>query len=136
MFKDIKTHNKTWKNRVGRNLIENDIEKYGAKLAKRLGWDYEKFSSPEKSAVPDRLVTVYDETLDASIMFFIELKRPGKQSTEMQYKDHTRRRAKGFMVFVADSYEQIDLIQYVVYRMLHNGYTFVPTDEIPVELIR
>jgi hypothetical protein len=50
--------------------------------------------------VPDRIVT-----LPGGRIIFVEVKAPGKKPTELQHRDHERRRALGCDVRVIDSME-------------------------------
>ena len=84
-------------------MLERDIEKALVKRVKELGGKCEKFTSPGRRSVPDRLVT-----LPGNIIIFVELKAPGKTSTAKQLKDHKERRALGCDVRVIDSMEVVD----------------------------
>jgi hypothetical protein len=87
------------KDRVGNvNMLERDIEKAFVKRVKSLGGMAEKFTSPNRRSVPDRLVTLPDGKI-----IFVELKRPGGKPTDAQRRDHERRRALGCDVRVIDS---------------------------------
>lgn len=81
-------------------MLERDIERALCKRVKELGGLCEKFTSPGKRSVPDRLVT-----LSGGRIVFVELKAPGKKPTELQLKDHERRRALGCDVRVIDTME-------------------------------
>ena len=81
-------------------MLERDIEKALCKRVKSLGGLCEKFTSPANRAVPDRIVT-----LPGGKIIFVELKRPGAKPTELQLKDHTKRRLLGCDVRVIDSVE-------------------------------
>lgn len=80
--------------------LEKDIERAFVKRIKELGGVAEKFTSPGRRSVPDRLVT-----LPGGDIFFVELKVPGKKPTEAQKRDHERRRAMGCDVYVIDNLE-------------------------------
>lgn len=85
-----------------RELLEKDVENPVCKYARdRHGMKAEKFTSPGRRSVPDRLFT----TINA-FAFFIEFKAPGKTATKKQVKDHNERRAMGFKVFVVDDIDQ------------------------------
>lgn len=84
-------------------MLERDIEKALVKRIKLLGGACEKFTSPGRRAVPDRLVTLPENDIS-----FAECKRPGQVPTENQERDHNRRRALGCIVHVIDSLEAID----------------------------
>lgn len=83
-----------------RDILERDVEKAFVKRVKALGGTAEKFTSPARRSVPDRLVT-----LPNGRMIFVELKAPGKEPTEKQALDHDRRRALGCDVRVIDTVE-------------------------------
>lgn len=112
MFKDIPAPTKTLKNRLGRELKEKDIEDYGAKGCRELGWEYEKFVSPQRRSVPDRMVTIpgAQGSFELSEIFFIEFKAPFEEPTKLQKLDHDKRRKMGTFVFVVDCYEEMDLV--------------------------
>lgn len=80
--------------------LERDIERKVCQYAERKGLPNEKFTSPAKRSVPDRIFY-----LGMSRHFFIEFKQLGKRPTVKQAKDHERRIARGDWVFVADSVE-------------------------------
>jgi hypothetical protein len=84
-------------------MLERDIEKALVKRITALGGTCEKFTSPARRSVPDRIVC-----LPGGVVEFVELKAPGKKPTEKQERDHQRRRALGCVVRVVDSLEGID----------------------------
>lgn len=81
-------------------MRESTIEKALVERVKALGGMCEKFTSPSRRGVPDRLVT-----LPGGRIVFVELKAPGKALSVLQERDHYRRRALGCSVFVIDSLE-------------------------------
>lgn len=83
--------------------LERDIERKLCWRIKALGGTCEKFTSPGRRSVPDRLVT-----LPGGLIVFVETKAPGKKATDKQANDHARRRALGCLVLVIDSVEGID----------------------------
>jgi hypothetical protein len=83
-------------------MLERDIESALVKRVKELKGLCEKFTSPGRRSVPDRLVT-----LPGAVVIFVELKAPGKRPTQLQLRDHQRRRALGCDVRVIDSLEQV-----------------------------
>ena len=83
--------------------LERDIERKLCYRIKAMGGLCEKFTSPGRRSVPDRLIT-----LSGGKIVFVELKAPGKKPTDKQTKDHARRRALGCKVLVIDSVEGID----------------------------
>jgi hypothetical protein len=83
---------------------ERDIEAYlVAEVAKR-GGVAEKFTSPARRSVPDRLV----QWPPYGTIEFVECKATGEEPTVPQQRDHERRRKMGFIVVVVDSYEAVD----------------------------
>ena len=83
-------------------MLEKNIESALVKRVKELKGLCEKFTSPGRRSVPDRLVT-----LPGNVVIFVELKAPGKRPTPLQLRDHQRRRALGCDVRVIDSLEQV-----------------------------
>lgn len=81
-------------------MLEKDIEAAFVKRIKELGGMAEKFTSPGRRSVPDRLVT-----LEGGDIFFVELKAPGKKPTDAQLRDHERRWRLGCDVYVIDNME-------------------------------
>lgn len=80
--------------------LERDVEKALVKRVKELGGTCEKFTSPGRRSVPDRLIT-----MPGGWIIFVELKAPEKEPTENQAKDHARRRELGCDVRVIDNLE-------------------------------
>lgn len=80
--------------------LERDIERALVRRIKALGGMCEKFTSPGRRSVPDRIVT-----LPGGRIVFVELKAPGKKPTPLQQRDHERRRAMGCDVRVIDTME-------------------------------
>jgi hypothetical protein len=78
-------------------MLEKHIEKALIKRVKELGGVCEKFTSPNRRSVPDRLVT-----LPGGRIIFCELKSPGKRPTNAQRRDHLKRRMLGCEVRVID----------------------------------
>lgn len=84
-------------------MRESYIESKLCERIKALGGQCEKFTSPARRSVPDRLVT-----LPGGRVEFVECKRPGEKPTAAQGRDHARRRALGCVVRLIDSLEAID----------------------------
>ena len=93
-----------------RKIRESDVEAYLVRRVEELGGVAEKFSSPAKRSVPDRLVQwpAHSNRWGVEGIDFIECKAPGEVPTPAQARDHERRRAMGFEVYVVDSYESVD----------------------------
>ena len=79
-------------------MLERDIEKALIRKVKQLGGMAEKFTSPAKRSVPDRVVS-----LPGGRVIWVELKAPGKLPTENQKRDHARRRELGMDVRIIDT---------------------------------
>lgn len=86
-------------------MLERDIERALVKRIELLGGTCEKFTSPARRSVPDRLVSLPGNRVE-----FVECKRPGQVPTEKQHRDHERRRALGCIVWVIDSLESINRV--------------------------
>lgn len=78
-------------------MRESEVEKYFVQQVALLGGVAEKFKSPGKAGVPDRIVLWPNGRVD-----FVELKATGEPLGAHQLRDHDRRRALGFKVFVVD----------------------------------
>lgn len=81
-------------------MLERVIEQAFNKRVKELGGMSEKFTSPGRRSVPDRIVT-----MPGGRIIFVELKAPGKKPTDAQWRDHSKRRGMGCDVRVIDSME-------------------------------
>jgi Holliday junction resolvase len=81
-------------------VLENRVERELVKRVNDLGGMCEKFTSPGRRSVPDRLVT-----LPGGRIIFVECKAPGKEPTLAQQYDHERRRLLGCDVRVIDNIE-------------------------------
>ena len=88
-------------------MRESAVERALIRRVKELGGLCEKFTSPGRRSVPDRIVS-----LPGGRVVFVELKAPGKEPTEAQARDHKRRRALGFNVFVIDDVEDAKQFPY------------------------
>lgn len=82
---------------------ESDIETRLVERVAECGCVAEKFSSPNKRNVPDRIIWFgWGEAC------FVECKAPGKKPTPGQLRDHARRRAAGYRVYVVDSFMGVE----------------------------
>lgn len=88
-------------------MLERKIEQALVYRVKELGGTCEKFVSPGRRSVPDRLVT-----LPGGKVIFVELKAPGNKPTEAQQRDHERRRALGCEVRVIDNMDDVAAFPY------------------------
>ena len=81
-------------------VLEKHIEQALVRRVMELNGTCEKFTSPGRRSVPDRIVT-----LPGGKIIFVECKAPGKKPTITQQFDHERRRLLGCDVRVIDSIE-------------------------------
>lgn len=88
-------------------MLERQIEAKGCSYAKDKGITAYKFTSPNRTAVPDRLqLAVIPEELRELIgkyVCFVEYKREGEKPTPAQLREHHRLREMGFRVEVVDN---------------------------------
>lgn len=90
------------------DVTEADVEATLVRRVKAAGGVAEKFTSPSKRSVPDRLVMLpidnpEHRAIVAQYIWFVECKRPGAKPTPKQAEDHVKRRAMGYRVDVLDS---------------------------------
>jgi len=78
-------------------MLEKQIEAAVVEYARTKGFLAHKFTSPNRAAVPDRLLIHPSGTV-----FFIEFKRAGKVPTPAQAREHGRLRAHNVAVYVVD----------------------------------
>lgn len=86
-------------------VSEKAIERYLVKCVTTIGGLCLKYSNPNVTGYPDRLVL-----LPCGFLFWVELKSKGKRPTDIQRLRHQELKALGHTVFVADSKEQVDRI--------------------------
>lgn len=84
-------------------MRERKVEKHLRISVERRGGTCEKFVSPGRRGVPDRQVSDRPGRID-----FIETKAPDVEAKPHQKRDHDRRRARGFRVYVLDTIEKVD----------------------------
>jgi hypothetical protein len=82
-------------------MLEKEIERKVCEYARERGILAYKFTSPARSAVPDRLFI-----LPSGRMFFVEFKREGQVPTPPQAREHMRLRSSNVAVYVVDSVQQ------------------------------
>jgi len=83
-------------------MREDQIENRLVRGVKRLCGMCEKFTSPGRRSVPDRLIT-----LPGGAVIFVECKRPGGKPTANQTRDHERRRRLGAEVYVVSTPDEV-----------------------------
>lgn len=86
-----------------RKMREREIEEYLRLGVKKLGGIAFKFTSPGNAGVPDRLVV-----MPGNRIYFVELKRPGGKTSQLQDRQIGRLRDLGCKAFVIDSKEGVD----------------------------
>lgn len=92
-----------------KRVRERSVEEYLVEQCAKHGAVAEKFKSPQKRSVPDRLVLWPDrKDFNGAEATFVECKRPGEDPTPGQQRDHDRRRALGFRVDVVRTFEDVD----------------------------
>ena len=97
-------------------LKEKDIEKYLRDEIKKVGGIAYKFVSPGNAGVPDRLVLLPD-----GLIFFVELKAPGKKTRKIQDIQIQRIRKLRFSVWTIDSKDKVDHLIDFVKGIYKNG---------------
>ena len=85
-------------------MLESKIEKKLNEEVQKLGGKAFKFVSPGKSGVPDRIVM-----LPGGIIYFVELKAPGKKMRALQEYRAKEFRRLGFDVRCIDTIEKVEV---------------------------
>jgi hypothetical protein len=88
------------------SVKEVTVERYFVEQVEKAGGMTEKFTSPGKKFVPDRLVTW--PAYGFARIHFVELKTLGGKCESGQERDHARRRKLGCAVFVLWTMKQVD----------------------------
>ena len=86
-------------------MLEKQIEAKVTEYARAKGFLAHKFTSPNRAAVPDRMLVH-----PSGLVFFIEFKRAGKLPTPAQAREHARLRAHNVSVYVVDDVEAGKLV--------------------------
>jgi hypothetical protein len=92
--------------KLKRALYEVAVEKYLIERVEACGGMIEKFTSPGKRGVPDRIVTW--PRYGFATIHFVELKTIGGKLESWQERDHERRMKLGAFVFVIWTKAQVD----------------------------
>ena len=92
--------------KVKRTTRESTIEKYFVEEVEKRGAICEKFASPGKRGVPDRIVTW--PAYGFARIHFVELKTIGGNLEPWQERDHARRKRLGCRVEVLWTKAQVD----------------------------
>ena len=82
-------------------MLEKQIEAKVCEYAKQKNLLVYKFTSPNRMAVPDRMVVAPNGRV-----FFIEFKREGQKPTPAQEREHERLRGHNVKVYVVDNVEE------------------------------
>jgi hypothetical protein len=82
-------------------MLEKDIESKVCEYAKTKNVLVYKFTSPNRMAVPDRMLIRPDGHI-----WFVEFKREGAKPTPAQEREHHRLRQHKVSVFVIDNVEE------------------------------
>lgn len=82
-----------------KEISESKVESTVCKYAQAKDWLVFKFSSPNNRGVPDRIF------MRKGVMFFIEFKKLGKETTKLQKFVGSLIRKAGFAVYEIDNIE-------------------------------
>jgi hypothetical protein len=88
------------------SIKERDVERYFVEQVEAHGGLCEKFVSPGRKGVPDRIVTW--RACGLARIHFVELKTIGGKLDPWQERDHARRRRLGCHVRVIWTKKQVD----------------------------
>lgn len=83
-------------------MRERDVEAYFVKRVKEAGGLQRKFVSPGRKGVPDRIAVL------GGLVYFVELKAPGKLLRDDQVREHVKLRKAGCEVWVVDRPAGVD----------------------------
>jgi hypothetical protein len=84
-------------------MLEAKVERHFVNCATAHGGEVRKLAWLGRNGAPDRLLV-----LPVGRVFFVELKRPGKDAEAHQAREHERLRAVGADVRVLDTIELVD----------------------------
>lgn len=85
-------------------MREREIEQYFIRRVREAGGLQRKFVSPGHVGVPDRITG-----FPIQRFAFVELKRPKKGAEDHQAREHEKWREIGFVVFVLNTKEAVDV---------------------------
>lgn len=85
-------------------MKEREVEQYFIRRVREAGGLQRKFVSPGHANVPDRICG-----FPLHRFAFVELKRPGAEPRPGQVREHQKWRDLGFLVFVIDAKEAVDV---------------------------
>lgn len=90
---------------------ERDVERYLVRQIRKLGGKAYKFTSPGNVGVPDRVITLPDQTgFAAGQTYFVEVKRPGEKPRLIQKAVMSQMASYGANVAVVTSYGEVDML--------------------------
>lgn len=90
---------------------ERDVRKYLKTRLKAMGGELRKVRWTGRNGAPDELVMLpkrWSPTVRPARCIWVELKRPGKEPTTQQAREHERLRFCGALVTVLHSREDVD----------------------------
>ena len=94
-------------------MLEKQLERVICDYAKKKGFLVYKFTSEARRSVPDRLFISPD-----GVVFFVEMKAPGKKPTEAQGREIARLNNQNVACFVCDDVDHgkfiVDMVAYGV----------------------
>lgn len=83
-------------------MRERTVEQYFIRRVREVGGLQRKYTSPGVRGVPDRIAILN------GLVYFVELKAPGKMLRPDQVREHRKLRAAGTNVWTLDSKEAVD----------------------------
>lgn len=90
-------------------MRESVVEKHLIARVKEIGGLHRKLAWIERHSAPDQFIAYHG-------VYLVECKRPTKDATEKQAREHERLRAQGVDVTVATTIEQVDMFIYRLQR--------------------
>lgn len=84
-------------------MRESVIERYLVNQVEAIGGRAQKFVSPGRAHVPDRIVL-----MPGARIYFVECKATGETPNAGQMREHRRLLEMGFYVYVIDTLELVD----------------------------
>jgi hypothetical protein len=100
-------------------MREREIEEYLVRRVEQHHGHAYKFCSPSRRNVPDRMCV-----LPGGVLFFVEVKAPGKRPTAGQLREMKRISRRGQLVFWVASKDKVDEVIGLarVFNVLRRGW--------------